>query len=131
MIDREKRSKTLSEVKPVKNINKNLQTVLEISPMQKEVLLSHELQDHVYEYQNPFKLKEDTLSQRNCQNQLSHPGLSHTEQEYQESLIQGKIHINKIRTNIRIFIKLSFRELYDSKLSGLHAFDSMVIIHKV
>ena len=36
--------------------------------------------------------KEDNLSKRNCQNQLSHPGLSHTGQECQESLIQGKIH---------------------------------------
>ena len=26
----------------------------------------------------------------------------------------------------RIFVKLSFRELCDSKLSGLHAFDNMV-----
>ena len=91
VIDRGKRSKTLSEVKPVENINKNLQSFLEISPMQKEVLLSHKLRDHVYEYQNPFELKEDNLSHRNCQNQLSHPGLSHTEQECQESLIQGKI----------------------------------------
>ena len=34
-----KKSKTLSEVKPVENISKNLQSFLEISPMQKEVLL--------------------------------------------------------------------------------------------
>ena len=60
--------------------------------MQKEVLLSNKLQDHAYEYQNPFGLKEDNLSQRNCQNQLSHPGLSHIEQECQESLSQEKIH---------------------------------------
>ena len=59
VIDRGKRSKTLSEVKPVKNINKNLQSFLEVSTVQKEVLLSHELQDHAYEYQNPFELKED------------------------------------------------------------------------
>ena len=45
--------------------------------MQKEVLPSHEMQDHAYEYQNRFGLKEDNLSQRNCQDQLSHPGLSH------------------------------------------------------
>ena len=43
--------------------------------MQKEVFPSHKLQDHAYEYYNPFRLKEDNLSQRNCQNQLSHPGL--------------------------------------------------------
>ena len=82
----------MSEVKPVENINKNMQSFLEISPMQKEVFLSHKLQDHAHGYQNPFDLKEANLSQRNCQNQLSHPGLSHTEQECQESLIQGKIH---------------------------------------
>ena len=46
VIDRGKRSKTLSEVKPVGNINKNLQSFLEISPMQKEVLPSHNPQDH-------------------------------------------------------------------------------------
>ena len=92
VIDRGKTSKMLSEVKPAENINENLQNFLEISPVQKEVLLSHKLPDHAYEYQNPVKLKEDTLSQRNCQNQLSHAGLFHTEQECQESLIQGKIH---------------------------------------
>ena len=92
VIYRGKRSKTLSEVKRVENINKNLQSFLEINSVKKEVLPSHKLRDHGYEYQNPFELKEDNLSQRNCQNQLSHPGLSHTEQECQESLIQGKIH---------------------------------------
>ena len=87
VIHREKRSKTLSEVKPVENISKNLQSFLEISTMQKEVLPSHKLQDHVNEYQNPFGLKEDNPTQKNCQNQLSHLGLSHIEQECQESLI--------------------------------------------
>ena len=50
VIDRGKRSKTLTEVKPVKNIHQNLQSFPEISPVQKEVLLSHKLQDHAYEY---------------------------------------------------------------------------------
>ena len=50
VIDRGKRSKTLSEVKQVKNIIKNLQSFLEISPVQKEDLLSHKLLDHAYEY---------------------------------------------------------------------------------
>ena len=49
VIDRGKRSKTLSEVKPVKNISKNLQSFQEISSVQKEVLPSHKLQDHAYE----------------------------------------------------------------------------------
>ena len=38
VIDGGKRSKTLSEVKPVENMSKNLQSSLEISPVQKEVL---------------------------------------------------------------------------------------------
>ena len=44
VINRGKRSKALSEVKLVENISKNLQSFLEISLMQKEVLLSHKLQ---------------------------------------------------------------------------------------
>ena len=50
MTDKGKRIKILSEVKPVENISKNLQSFLEIRPVQKEVLLSHKLQDHAYEY---------------------------------------------------------------------------------
>ena len=41
VINRGKRSKTLSEVKPVKDISKIMQSFLEISPKQKEVLPSH------------------------------------------------------------------------------------------
>ena len=49
VIDRGKTSKMLSEVKPVENISTNLQSFLGISHLQKEVLLSHRLQDHAYE----------------------------------------------------------------------------------
>ena len=49
VINKGKRRKTLSEVKPLKNISKNLQSFQEISPMQKEILLSHKLQDHAHE----------------------------------------------------------------------------------
>ena len=38
-----KRSKTLSEVKPVENISKSPQSVLKISPVQREVLPSKEV----------------------------------------------------------------------------------------
>ena len=95
VINRGKRSKTLSEVKPIEKSSKNLQNFLEISPRQKEFLPSHQLKHHAYESQNPFVLKEDNLSERNCQNQLFHPSLSHIETEYQESLIQGKIQIQQ------------------------------------
>ena len=40
VIDREKRSKTPSEVTPVEDIGRNLQSFLEISSTQKEVLPS-------------------------------------------------------------------------------------------
>ena len=33
----------------------------------------------------------------------------------------------KFEQRPQIFLKLSFRELHDSKLSGLHAFDNMAI----
>ena len=47
MINTGKRSKTLCEVKPVQNISKYLWSFLEISPMQKKVLLPDKLQDYV------------------------------------------------------------------------------------
>ena len=49
VIDIGKRSKTLNKVKPVKNIRKNPQSFLEISPEQNEVVPSHKLQNHAYE----------------------------------------------------------------------------------
>ena len=48
-IDRLKRSKTLSEAKPVQNVSKNPQSFLETGPVQKELLLSQKLQDHAHE----------------------------------------------------------------------------------
>ena len=88
IIERGKRSKILNKVKPVENTSKNPQSFLEINPVQKEVLPSHKLQDHAYEQQNPFRLKEDKPSQ----GQLSHPSLPHIEQECRESLIQRNNH---------------------------------------
>ena len=55
------------------------------------------MQDHTYEKLNDIGFKEDNASQGNRQNQLSHPGLSYIQQEYQESLIQRKIHNQQIR----------------------------------
>ena len=73
--------------------SKILQCFLDISLMHKEVLPSHKQKNHPYEYHNPFGLKKDKPLKRNFQNQLSHPNLSHTEQECQDSLIRGKIQI--------------------------------------
>ena len=110
-------------------MNKDLQSFLKIGPVQKEVLLSRKLRDHAYEYQNPFELKEDNLSQRNCQNQLSHPGLSHTARMSGEFDSRKDSQSTKFKQRPQIFVKLSFGELYNSKLSGLYNFDNMVIIN--
>ena len=40
-------------------------------------------------------------------------------------------HSTKLERRLQIFIKLSFGELCGSKLSGLHPFDNMVIMHSV
>ena len=48
-MNRGKRSKAMSEVQPVKNRSKNPYSFLETSPMKKEVLPSHKLQEHTYE----------------------------------------------------------------------------------
>ena len=48
VIDREKINKTLNKVRPVKKIYENLESFLETSPVQKEVLPSHKPQDHAY-----------------------------------------------------------------------------------
>ena len=37
----------------------------------------------------------------------------------------------KFERRPRIFVKLNFRKLRDSKLFGLHPFDNMAIIHRV
>ena len=50
VVHRGKKSRTLSEVKPVENMSKNLQSFLKISLVQKEVLPSYKLRDHAYEY---------------------------------------------------------------------------------
>ena len=72
VIDRGKRSKTLSQVKLVENISKNLQSF----PCKRKSFFNINCKT-MHDYQNPFGLKEDNFSQINCQNQLS--------------LIQGKI----------------------------------------
>ena len=98
VINRGKQSKTLNEVKPVENISKNLQSFVEISPLKKESFIHINCETM---HMNPFGLRVDNLSQRNCQNQLSRPDLSHTQQECQDSMIQGKIH-NPQNSNERL-----------------------------
>ena len=82
VIDKGKRSKTLSEVKQVENISKNLQNFLEIIPCKRKPFL------HI----NCETMHTSTRTLSDYQRQLSHPGLSRIKQECQEGLIQRKIH---------------------------------------
>ena len=40
-------------------------------------------------------------------------------------------HSTKLEQRPRIFVKLSFKELYGSRLFGLHPFDNMELFHLV
>ena len=68
VVDRGKRSKTLNYVKPVQNINKDLQSFVEISLMQKSFL--HINCKTMHMSKESFRLIEDDPNQRNCQSQL-------------------------------------------------------------
>ena len=59
VIDGGKRSKTLSELKTVENISKNLHSFLETCPEQKKVLSQPKLQDHASVVES-FRLTEVT-----------------------------------------------------------------------
>ena len=48
-----------------------------------------------------------------------------------EFCVMKDSHLAKFERRPRTFVKLSFRELCDSKLSGLHRFDNMAITHCV
>ena len=61
MINRRKSSKTLNKVKPAKNINKNLQSFLEISAIGSP---SFAQTARPCKYQNPFQLKEGLLTEK-------------------------------------------------------------------
>ena len=61
----------------------------------------------------------------------SHPSLSYIKLECQENLIRRKIHSTNLEQRPWILVKLSFIVLSDSKLSGLHPFNNMVIIHQL
>ena len=52
---------------------------------------THTHHKHTHTHTHTYRQTE-----RNCKNKLSHPTLSHIDQEFQESLMQGKIHIQQI-----------------------------------
>ena len=63
------------------------------------------------------------------QNQLRHPSLSHRARLSGEFDSRKELHSTKLERRPQIFVKLSFGEFCGSKLSGLHPFDNMAIMH--
>ena len=125
VIDRGKRSKTLSEVKPVENI-----------VFQRQVLCKKKSFFHIncnnmdaYEQQNSFGLKENNLSEKLPKSSLSSRFVSHRARRSGKFDSRKDLQSTKFKQRPRIFVKLSFRELHNLNLSGLHAFDNRVIIH--
>ena len=119
MINRGKRSHTLSEIKPVEIISKNLQSFLDISPVQKEVLLSHKLQDHTNEQKNLLELKEDnfqiiSLTDNFPESIESSKFASHRARMSGEFDSRKDSHSTKLEQRPQIFVKLNFRELCGS-----------------
>ena len=141
VIGRRKRSKTLSEEKPVEKISKKLQKFQEISPMQKEFLpsrLSSHYKASSYKKRKHKKVKayrKSSKKEPTAKRYLLILGLSRFVSH--RATISGEFdsrkdsQSTKFKRRPRLFIKLSFRELCDSKLSGLHAFDNMAIIDLV
>ena len=114
-----------SEIKPVENLSYNQQSFLGIYPVQTEVLPSHKLQDHAYEYQILFRLKEDLTKKF----PLSHLGFTHRSRMSGEFDSRKDSQLPKFKRRPQIFLNLSFRELCDSRLSDVHDLDNMAIIN--
>ena len=74
--------------------------------MQQEIVLSHKLLEHVYEQQNPFRLKEDNPLQKKRQSLESSKFLSH------RSRISGELdsvkdsHSTKFERKPQILVRL-------------------------
>ena len=63
-----------------------------------------------------FELKEDNPHGRNCLNRLRLPSLFHIKHEYQESLIQGRITINRPRTKTSALVVITTAQVHSTKL---------------
>ena len=85
----------------------------------------------MHEYQNPFGLKEDNLSEKLPESIESSRFDSHRARMSGEFDSRKDSQSTKFEQRPQIFVKLSFRELCDSKLSDLHVYDNMAIIHQV
>ena len=73
--------------------------------------------------------KPETLTDKLPESIESSRFVSHRERMSGEFDSRKDSQSRKFERRPRIFVKLSFRELWDSKLSGFYAFGNMAIIH--
>ena len=73
--------------------------------------------------------KPEPLTDKLPESIVSSRFVSHRERMSGEFDSRKDSQSRKFERRPRIFVKLSFRELWDSKLSGFYAFDNMAIIH--
>ena len=62
-----------------------------------------------------FELKEDNPHGRNCLNRLRLSSLFHIKHEYQESIIQGRITINRPRTKTSAVVVITTAQVHSTK----------------
>ena len=75
--------------------------------MQQEVVLSHKLLEHVYEQQNPFRLKEDNLLQKKkLQSLESSKFLSHRSRISGELDSMKDLHSTKFERKPQILVRI-------------------------
>ena len=111
MIDGGKRSKTLSQVKPVKNISKSPQSFLEMVPCKRNCFHINCKSMHIS--------NRILTNERKVTPQREIIKISSVIQEFDS---RKDLHFKKIEQRPRIFVKVSFKKLYDSTLSVLHPF---------
>ena len=78
---------------------------------------------------NPFGLKEDNLSEKLPESIESSKFVPYRARISEEFDSRKDSQSTKFEGRSQIFVKLSFRELYDLKLCSLHHFDNMAKIH--
>ena len=75
--------------------------------MQQEVVLSHKLLEHVYEQENPFRLKEDSpLQKKKLQSLESSKFLSHRSRISGELDSMKDLHSTKFERKPQILVRI-------------------------
>ena len=117
------------KLKLVENISKNMLSFLEISPIQKKYFF-HIKCKTIHISIESFQIKARyPLTEKLSESIGSSKFVSHRARMSGESDSRKESHSTKLEQKPQIFVKQSFKKLCSSKLSGLHPFDNMAIIH--